>query len=103
SYFDHKTSISLSNQHIGWSKEAMDFVEEAKVPQPVTQMRNRSAILEADNRNNDEKILLYRKRVRIYRKKLDQSIDYNTKGLNEILRLNLQHFCLQMDDPDIHL
>lgn len=103
SYFDHKTSISLSNQHIGWSKEAMDFVEEAKVPQPVIRMRKRSAILEADNRNNDEKILLYRKRVRIFRKKLDQSIDYNTKGINEILRLNLQHFCLQMDDPDIHL
>lgn len=102
-YFDHKTTISLSGKKIGWCKEAMDFLDENKIPEPIKHMRNRSAILEADNRNNDEKIILYRKRVRINRKTLDQSIDYNTKGLNEILRFNFQHFCLQMDDPEVQL
>ena len=57
-FFDHRTDITLSDHKIGWSKESMVFVPENKVPAEVIKVRNRSAILEADNRNNREKIIL---------------------------------------------
>jgi hypothetical protein len=62
----------------------MDFVTEAKVPAEVIRVRNRSAILEADNRNNREKIILYRRLVRLNRKSLDDCSQYPTSGMNDI-------------------
>ncbi|MCC7317122.1 MAG: hypothetical protein IT219_01200 [Bacteroidales bacterium] len=102
-YFDHKTSISLKNNDIGWSKEAMDFITESKVPQEVLRYRNRSAILEADNRNNNEKIILYRKMVRLNRESLDRCGDYFFSGINDIIRLNVNGMILKMDDPEFLL
>jgi hypothetical protein len=102
-YFDHKTSISLKNNDIGWSKEAMDFITESKVPQEVLRYRNRSAILEADNRNNNEKIILYRKLVRLNRESLDRCGDYFFSGINDIIRLNVNGMILKMDDPEFLL
>jgi hypothetical protein len=102
-YFDQKTRITLNDNYIGWSKEAMDFVEEDKVPPEIRKLRNRSAILEANNRNNDEKILLYRKLVSLRRENLDKTSQYKTRGLNDIVRFNLQSFTLKMDNPQVPL
>jgi hypothetical protein len=102
-YFDHKTKISLNEKTIGWSKEGMDFIDEAKVPVEILKMRSRSAVLEAYNRNNDEKIILYRKLVRLDRKSIDELSDYTLNGINEILRFNINSFTMQMDNPDIPL
>ncbi len=102
-YFDHKTSISLKNNNIGWSKEAMDFISEDKVPTEVIRYRNRSAILEADNRNNDEKIILYRKLIQLNRKSLDQCGDYFFAGINDIIRLNVSGMLIKMDNPEFQL
>ncbi len=103
SYFDHKTKISLNEHTIGWSKEAVDFITESKVPDEVVRLRNRSAILEADNRNNNEKIILFRKLVRLNRNNLDKCSSYPLAGMNDILRFNISNFTLQMDDPSIRL
>jgi len=103
SYFDHKTRISLNDKTIGWSKEGMDLIEEKKVPSEILKIRNRSAILEADNRNNDEKIILYRKLIRLDRKSIDEISDYTIAGINEIIRFNINSFTTQMDNPEIPL
>ncbi|HMM12495.1 MAG TPA: hypothetical protein PKE03_10420 [Bacteroidales bacterium] len=103
SYFDLKTKISLNNQVIGWSKEAMDFVYEDKLPERVRKLRNRSAILEADNRNNNEKIILYRKLVRLDRQNLNEVSDYTLLGINDIIRFNVSSFLLKMDNPEVPL
>ncbi len=103
SYFDHKTKISLKEREIGWSKEAMDFISEDKVPAEVVKIRNRSAILEANNRSFSERIILYRKLVRIFRPKLDESIQYSTSGINDIIRFNISNFITKMDNPDFPL
>lgn len=103
SYFDQKTRITLNNNYIGWCKEAMDFVDEEKVPVEIRKLRNRSAILEANNRNNDEKIILYRKLIRLRRENLDRTSPYKTRGLNDIVRFNLQAFTLKMDNPQVPL
>jgi hypothetical protein len=103
SYFDLKTKISLKNRNIGWSKEAMDFVEEERTPPEVRKMRQRSPILEADNRNNNEKIILYRKLVRLERESLNRISEYNLRGINDIVRFNLFHLTMKMDNPSVPL
>ncbi|MGE4541823.1 MAG: hypothetical protein AB7D35_11230 [Bacteroidales bacterium] len=103
SYFDHKTHIALNNNNIGWSKEAVDFIPEKNTPEEVIRIRNRSAILEADNRNNNEKILLYRKRVRLNRRNLDKCGDYQVTGIHDILRFNVFNFTQKMDNPEVPL
>jgi hypothetical protein len=102
-FFDHKTHITLNSNKIGWSKEAMDFISDSKVPEDVIRIRNRSAILEADNRNRSERIILFRKLIRLNRKKLEQCSEYNISGINEIIRLNISSFTNKMDNPDMLL
>ncbi|MDD2279322.1 MAG: hypothetical protein PHS05_09715, partial [Bacteroidales bacterium] len=102
-YFDHKTKISLKGTHIGWSKESVDFITEDKVPDEVLKLRDRSAILEANNRAFTERIILYRKLVRIFREKLDSSIQYNTTGINDIIRFNISNYITKMDNSDFPL
>jgi hypothetical protein len=102
-YFDHKTDIELSGNHIGWSREAMDFIPEDKVPVDVLKIRDRSPILEANNRANREKIILYRKYVRLNRKVLDKSSRYPIVGVNDILRFNVSNLTIKMDNPEVPL
>ncbi|MBW6491404.1 MAG: hypothetical protein K0B15_09460 [Lentimicrobium sp.] len=102
-FFDHRTDISLSEHKIGWSKESMVFVPESKVPDEVVKVRNRSAILEADNRNNREKIILYRKLVRLNRRSLNECSQYPTNGMNDIIRFNVSNFIQKMDNPIVPL
>jgi hypothetical protein len=102
-YFDHKTTIKLNENDIGWSKEAVDFIPEEKVPDEVIRVRNRSAILEADNRHHNEKIILYRKLMRLNRQKLDLCSVYPLAGMNEIIRFSISGFTNKMDNPEIPL
>ncbi|NLF44235.1 MAG: hypothetical protein GX587_16200 [Bacteroidales bacterium] len=102
-YFDNKIKISLKDNKIGWSKEAMDFITDDKVPAEVMKIRNRSSILEANNRSFSEKIILYRRLVRLFRKELDSCIQYDTSGINDIIRFNISGMVTKMDNPDFPL
>ncbi|MFH1121616.1 MAG: hypothetical protein V1775_17485 [Bacteroidota bacterium] len=102
-FFDHRTDVSLSGHNIGWSKESMDFIPEIKVPPDVIRIRNRSDILEAENRNNREKIILYRRLIRLNRKNLDECSEYPVNGINDVIRFNISHYILKMDNPSIPL
>ena len=101
--FDHKTAIALGSRLIGYVREAMDYIPESKVPEEVVKLRDRSPILEANNRVSGEKIILYRKHVRLNRKLLDESSLYHVNGLVEILRMNFSNLTLKMDNPEIPL
>jgi hypothetical protein len=102
-YFDNKTTICIKDQPIGWIKEGVDFITDNKAPREVMEMRNRSPLLVAENRNMDEKILLYRKLVRIDREKISRNSIYHIAGINDIMRLYLNRFVQKMDDPDENL
>ena len=102
-FFDSRTDISLNEHEIGWSKESMVFTSEDNVPMDVLKVRNRSAILEADNRNNREKIILYRKLVRLNRQSLNVCSQYPTNGMNDIIRFNISNFLQKMDNPVVPL
>lgn len=102
-FFDLKTRISLSEHVIGWHKEGMDFISERKVPVEVLRIRNRSDILEAENRNNKEQIILYRKLVRLRRGSLNKVSPYPTAGMNDIIRFNVSNYINKMDNPEVPL
>lgn len=102
-YFDNKTSISIKENPIGWIKEGVDFISEERVPDEVRNMRDRSDLLEADNRNTEEKIILYRKLVSIDALALDENNQYDIVGINDILRYNISNFIQKMDNPEVPL
>ncbi|MDR1755839.1 MAG: hypothetical protein LBR65_02630 [Culturomica sp.] len=100
-HFDNKTTVRIKNTVIGQFKEGTDFISEAHVPKEIVELRNRSDLLEADNRYAKEKILLYRKLVNIDGEKLDTGNQYDISGINNILRFNISNFVLKMDNPEV--
>lgn len=102
-FFDHKTKIWVkSDQIIGWCKESFDFVPEDKVPEEIAQMRNKNLTLEVENRVGGEKVILYRKLMKLNRSTLDNVFsDFHITGVNDIIRFNVSNFIQNMDNPEI--
>ena len=102
-YFDHKTTIRLQENVVGWIKEGFDFVPEDHVPGEVMNTRARPDLLEASNRVGSERIILYRKLVRVDAAALARYNRYGTSGVNDITRLNVAGFLGKMDSREYNL
>jgi len=102
-YFDLKTTINIGNDIIGTCKESFDYIKNEKVPLEVMKERNRSALLEADNKFNQEQIMLYRMQAETNNKLLNEHNEYPVAGINDIIRLNLNSFLEKMDNPEVPL
>jgi len=104
-FFDHKTVIRVKgDEKIGWCKESFDFVSEDSVPLRVMKHRNRSRIIDIESRGVGEKIIFYRKLLRLDQKALDNSYgNYNITGVVDIIRFNVSRFIQKMDNPEIPL
>ncbi|MDR1368914.1 MAG: hypothetical protein LBJ72_02130 [Dysgonamonadaceae bacterium] len=101
-YFDNKVDIKINeNDIVGIYRESQTFVSENKIPREVNQLRNRSAILEAENRVNDEKIILYRIRMSLDSKIINTSNRYPISGVNDIIRFNISQFIHKMDNAEV--
>lgn len=101
-HFDHKTEIfSSENYKVGQFKESFSYIEEKDIPERVLKRRNRSHLTEIENDWLGEKVILFRKRIKLYPKKLKNLYqDYPINGINGIARLNLIHFTEKMDNPE---
>lgn len=97
-YFDNKASIYVKDEKIGFLKEGVDFIQERKVPEQVRNIRYSKPLLTVENRLSDERIILYRKLVHINREKLESRTPYETAGINDIIRLNVNSFLRKMDN-----
>ena len=102
-YFDHKATMSINQSDIGWAKESMDFISENKLPPEIVKARNCTSIIEANNRANSEKVLLYRMQMLMDREKLNKNSEFSTDGLNSIIRFNFSEFIRNMDNPEFAL
>lgn len=102
-YFDNKTKISIKEDHIGQIKEGVDFISEEQVPKEVIEIRSRSPLLQAENRINDEKIILYRKIVKLESEMLREEGQYTIAGINDIMRLYLTSFIMKTDNAEVPL
>ena len=102
-YFDHKIDISTHNHEIGWVRESMDYISEQNVPGEVLKMRDRSSILEANNRASSESIILYRVLMQLNRESIDANSEFPVAGVNEIFKLNISNFIRKMDNAEFPL
>lgn len=100
--YDTKTVFRINKQKIGWTKDSFDFVEGDKVPQEVFAARQRTQLFNMVS-GNDEKIILYRKKVQLNRDQLAKASPYPLNGINDLIRFNITEFLRKMDNPDIPL
>lgn len=102
-HYDNKIVIGLKDKIFGISKEVFDFIKEDNVPDEIIKVRNRIPLVEAENRYAQEKIILYRKSMRINRNELNNATAYDLEGIAEIIRLNFRSFMHKVDNPDVPL
>ena len=102
-FFDHKTKILVRNdQPIGWCKESFDFVSEDKIPAEIKSKRRKSVLMESESSEGWEKVILYRKLMRLDRPSLDNVFtDFTITGVNDIIRFNVSNYIHNMDNPEI--
>lgn len=102
-YFDNKAEILLKEEKIGTIKEGMDFIKMSKVPDDVKRVRYSKRLMGVENRITDEKVMLYRMALHIDREKLNALTPYETTGINDIIRLNVNSFLQKMDNPKVNM
>lgn len=100
-YFDNKTILGVKETVIGNSREGFDFLPQTKVPGHIMDIRNRSKIVDVENRINQESILFYRNLIVLDRKKLESTSEYEIDGINKILLFNFSSFIKKMDNPQV--
>ncbi len=72
-----------------------------KIPDEVKAIRARSPLVEAENQVYDEKIILYRKWVKLSKEDIEKYKEYRLSGINDITRFNLMNYTQKMDNPHI--
>ena len=100
--FDTRTDFSIKGRHIGWSKDSMDFIDSDKIQPEVMQLRNRIPLFDEVS-GKDEKVILFRKKVQVWRWELAKASPFPLKGINDIMRYNITEFVRKMDNPSFPL
>ena len=81
----------------------MDFITHKKVPEEVKRVRYSKRLMEVENRVTDEKVMLYRMALHIDRVKLNNLSHYETAGINDIIRFNVNNLLQKMDNPKVNI
>lgn len=102
-YYDNKAKIKINNREIGSLKEAVDFIPLEKVPEPVRKIRDDKRIFPCDTAHDDERVILYKKVVKLDREKMMENASWNYSGVNDIIRLQVNSFLRKMDNPLVEL
>lgn len=99
--FDHRVHIySDTGNNLGLAKESFLFVKESKVSSPIRTLRNKTFPSEFDYGWGDERIMLYRKWVKLYAEPLRKNFaHYPVKGVVDITRFNISRLLHHMDNP----
>ena len=72
------------------------------MPADILDIRGKSLVLEAQNVRGWEKVVLYRKLMKLDRPSLDGIFThYTITGVNDIIRFNVSNFIHNMDNPEI--
>ena len=94
---------SLGNCRECRLKEAVDFIPLEKVPEPVRKIRDDKRIFPCDTAHDDERVILYKKVVKLDREKMMENASWNYSGVNDIIRLQVNSFLRKMDNPLVEL
>ena len=100
--FDHKRKFYFNAREIlGWCKESFTFLKADKIPDTIVKLRARDHITEIENDWVGEKIILYRKQVKLFNHRFRSVYhDYPSDCIVDIMRLNISRFLSKMDNPE---
>jgi hypothetical protein len=103
--FDHKMRLYTdSGQAVGQVRESFDFVDEAKIPQRIMQIRDRDHITEVESDWLAENVVRYGKRIKLSSKAVSSAYhDFDLDGLTDIMRFNVSGFTKRMGEPSKEL
>lgn len=99
--FDHKRNVYYNaKEKLGWCKESFTFLKSDKIPETIVKLRAKDHITEIENDWVGEKIILYRKQVKLFNRPLKSIYhDYPANSIVDIMRLNVSRFLSKMDNP----
>jgi len=99
--FDHNVGIfSDKKEKIGKYRDGVNFIKEISLPFEIKKMREKEFITQVDNKWMGEKVILYRKQVILFSKKLKKVFNNShIEGINDIVRFNISRFLNKMDNP----
>jgi len=100
--YDRKRYLFHSfKQKIGICKESFNYVPRDKIPKDIIELRHKENISSLEKKQIEEKIIHYRKMIslspkafKLIRKK------YITEGVIDIVRINVETFLKNMDNPE---
>ncbi|MDQ5985916.1 MAG: hypothetical protein CSYNP_01633 [Syntrophus sp. SKADARSKE-3] len=99
--YDHKIEIFDGiNEKIGTLEESFVFVKADHVPPDIMRMRNEDHKGDFIEQWRKERIILYRKKVRLFGDKFQRVYrNFSINALNDIMRFNVINYISKMDDP----
>ena len=99
--FDYKTKLYLDEKHkLGLIRTSFAFVKEEELPKEVIKVRKKFRTQEFDNKFSEEKIILFRKNVRLISKiRKSLSGGYKFDSIADIFRFDVSRFLTKMDEP----
>lgn len=83
---------------IGVLKEAFTFIKHEDLPEEVERLRSIDYATSIESEGRPERVFKYKKKITFYPHKIVKHHS-RRKGINDIVRFNLERFMLQADDP----
>ncbi len=93
--------FKLIRKELSYRKESFTFLKTDKIPDTIVKLRARDHITEIENDWVGEKIILYRKQVKLFNHRFRSVYhDYPSDCIVDIMRLNISRFLSKMDNPE---
>ncbi len=100
--YERRTNIldPVTQSAVGICKERIDFDARSSVPVQVTSLRRQDDLLTAGQGEFSESVIRYRKKISLESDMLPNLGDGMVSGVTDIIRLNVDVWLRDMDDPE---
>ncbi len=101
-FYDREKNIyHRFDERIGKCKESFNVIRDDQLPDMIMAYRARDRLTDINNSMTGENVILYRKYITFNRKKFSRiKEEYQTNGIIDLVRFNVQNFIKYMDDPE---
>lgn len=93
----------VTHDEIGVCKEKVDYARAVEIPDAIRSLREEDDLITAALGELPESIIRYRKRIVLQSDMLPRVADGIVSGVTDIIRVNVERFLHDMDDPDYTL
>lgn len=99
-FFDYVTTITVTGESVklGVTKERFRYISDKKLPKSVMEIRMLDSDMGEMCWKISENIICYEKQIKLYNENVEGFYKDKLEGLNDIIRLNIEHFTRKMDD-----